>query len=527
MSLQWALSREVPEDTGKLGRQLLGSSNIYRQIGDRFKEIFPEEEVFASMYKRGGRGAISPLLMSIVTVFQMMERVADRTAAELVVSRIDWKYALHLPLTYAGFHFTDLLAYRQRLLEHGQERLVFDQLLQKMQTQGLIKTRGKVRTDATHILAVVERLSQFELVAEGLRVALEATKREAEAWVEQALPTTFCEVYSARQSEYGMSETKVKQRLAQVGRDAFWFVAQVDQSGPEVVRQLDEVEVLRTILSQQFPGGRGTPPAVKRPAGREVIESPHEPEARFGTKRGKHWTGYKVQVSETCDDDTPHLIVDMEPTGALDNDSPQTQLVQARLQAQHIIPQEHYVDQGYMSAANLVDSAAQDIQLMGVPLNDTQGHADFRQPRFDLNVAARQVTCPAEHTSTVWYEQQDSRGDTYIKVRFDGQTCQACSFFGLCTRSQRGRFLSFHPHRAALAERRAAAKTEEFRQKMHIRAGVEATISQLVRSCGMRQARYRGQAKLRVQLYFTAIAINLKRWGQWSTKPPLASPSAC
>lgn len=523
MSLQKQISREVPADTKQLGEQLLKASNQYRQIGDRFNELFPTEEMFASMYEPTGRGAIPPLLLSLVTVFQMMERVADRTAAELVVSRIDWKYALHLPLSYTGFHFTDLLAFRQRLLEHGQERLVFDQLLQQLLEQGLVKSRGKVRTDSTHILAVVERLSQFELLAEGLRVAVEATAHVAEGWVAEMIPSAFCEVYSVRQSEYGMSETKVKQKIAQVGKDAFWFVAQVDHSAPKIVQESAEIEALRTILAQQFPDGPGKPPATKRPAGKGVIESPHEPEARFGTKRGKNWIGYKVQVSETCDADTPHLIVDVEPTGALDNDSPQTPLVQTRLLAKQIIPQEHYVDQGYMSAANLVNSTQQHIQLMGVPLQDTQGCDGFRQVNFDLDMTARQVTCPAGHTNTVWYEQQNTRDETYLKVRFDGQTCRACRFFGVCTRSQRGRSLTYHPYRAALAKQRALANTPAFQQQMHLRAGVEATIAQLVRSCGLRQARYRGIAKLRLQVYFSALALNLKRLTQWYTQTSLAS----
>ena len=44
-----------------------------------------------------------------------------RAAAEFVASRIDWKYAPHLPLDYPGFHWTDLLAFRNRLREHQQE----------------------------------------------------------------------------------------------------------------------------------------------------------------------------------------------------------------------------------------------------------------------------------------------------------------------------------------------------------------------------------------------------------------------
>jgi hypothetical protein len=64
-----------------------------------------------------------PLLMALVTVFQFLEKVPDRSVAERVLSRIDWKYALRLPLGYAGFHFTDwyALQVRDQLLAVSQD----------------------------------------------------------------------------------------------------------------------------------------------------------------------------------------------------------------------------------------------------------------------------------------------------------------------------------------------------------------------------------------------------------------------
>ena len=520
MSLQWELSREIPADTAQIGQKVLSEENIYRQIGDRFQEILPEEDVFEELYERTGRGAISPLLLALVTVFQMMEKVPDRVAAAWVASRIDWKYALHLPLGYAGFHFTDLLAFRKRLLAHNQERLVFEQVLLKLNGQGLIKKRGKMRTDATHILGVVERLSQFELVMESLRVALKAVLEAAEDWAKQVLPGAFCEVYSQQQSEYGLSENQMRRQLLQAGQDGFWFLRQIDKSAPDGVRQLPEVEVLRKVLQQQFPEGPGGPPAKQRPTGNQVIESPHEPEVRYGTKRDNEWLGYKVQVTETCGHDQPHLIVDLEPTGALDNDSPELPKIQARLETQQTLPSEQYVDQAYMSGYHLADSAELGILLMGIPLNDTRGPEGFRQADFHIDEAAQQVTCPAEHTNSLWSEKHNpDRQETKVIVRFNAKTCQQCHFFGQCTSSPRGRSLTLHPHREILAARRAEALTNDFLDKLHLRAGIEATISELVRGYDFRSARYRGLSKLRLQAYFTAVAVNLKRLERWWSQP--------
>jgi len=511
MSLQWRLNRKVPEDIATIGQALFAPENTYRQIGDRFDELFPDESVFAGMYDDRGRGAISPLLLALVTVFQMLEKVADRQAAQWVVSRLDWKYALHLSLDYAGFHFTDLSAFRQRLLEWDQERLVFDQVLQRLKGLGLIKQRGKVRTDSTHLLGVVERLSQLELVTESIRVALKAVLAAATEWATEKLPPSFRETYSKRQKEYGLSVSEIGEKLMQAGQDGFWFLAQIDQSTMELIQQLPEVTVLRTVLDQQFPAGSEGPPATGRPMGKEVIESPHEPQVRYGIKRGKGWLGYKVQATESCDKDYPHLVLDLEPTGALDNDSPELPKIQARLKAQQIMPGEQYVDQGYMSGKHLVKSAAQGITLMGMPPADTQGPEGFRQTDFDIDEAEQQVTCPAGQSNRVWSVGKDG----YIGIRFDGKTCQQCDNFGKCTKSPQGRSLTLHPYRAALIERRAEAETDAYKKKLWLRSGIEGAISELMRGYEFRRVRYRGKEKLRLQAYFTAVAVNLKRTTRW------------
>lgn len=516
MSLQWALSRQVPPDTAAIGQAVLKTDNIFRQIGERFDELFPEEGELAFLYDSQGRGAMPPLLMALVTVFQMLEKVPDRQAAEYVASRIDWKYALHLPLTYTGFHWTDLLAFRKRLWEHRQERLLYDRFLARLQQLGLVKRRGKMRTDSTHVLAVVERLSQLELITETIRVALRAVILTAPAWAEQMLPDTFQEIYSDPQSEYGLSGAEVSKRLQQVGRDGYWFLGQIERLAPPEVQQLPEVDILRTVLQQNYPAGPNKPPAQKRPTGSEVIESPHEPEARGGVKRSLRWTGYKMQVTETCDIGFPPLIVDLEITGALENDAPQLPRIQDRLEARDMLPGEQQADQAYISARLLVSSARRGINLLGIPPADTQGPAGFRQTDFEIDVPAQRATCPAGQVNQVWSEKHGPEGEPpAILVRFAGSVCQACPSFGVCTKSRKGRSLTLHPYRAVLLARRAEAETRAFREQLQLRAGIEGTLSELVRAHGLRQARYRGLVKLRLQGYFTALAVDLKRLARW------------
>lgn len=516
MSLQESLSREIPTDTYQVGQEMLAPTNIFRQIGEHFDELFPEERDFAEIYQSTGRGAISPLLLTIVTVFQIMEKLPDRVAAEYVASRIDWKYAMHLPLSYAGFHFTDLYAFRQRLLASGWERKVFEQLLEKLKQLGLLRVRGKMRTDSTHILGMVEWLSRLELVLESIRLALRAASEAAMQWAEENLPATFIEVYGERISTYGMSDEDIAIGWKRAGKDGFWFITQIDQTAPEPVQQLTEVELLRQVLAQQFPQGPDQPPPTQRPTGKEIIQSPHDAQARQGVKRNKVWFGYKAQVTETCDEGSPHLVVDLEPQNALEQDSQALPSIQERLSERDLLPAELYADQAYISAALIADSLRQGICLFGPCPLDTKGPPGFRQSDFVIDYAKRQAICPAGQVSRVWSEKSAPDGSPpTVKLRFNGKICQECRFFGQCTCSSQGRSLELHPYRNLLKFYRNLMQTDNFQLAIQLRAGVEATISELTRKYGLRQARYRGEAKLRLQSAFTAAAINLNRVTRW------------
>jgi len=66
-----------------------------------------------------------------------------------VRARIDWKYALGLDLTDAGFDFSVLSEFRTRLVNGAATHLLLDALLAQCTQRGYLKGRGQQRTDAT------------------------------------------------------------------------------------------------------------------------------------------------------------------------------------------------------------------------------------------------------------------------------------------------------------------------------------------------------------------------------------------
>ena len=50
------------------------------------------------------------------------------------------------------------------------------------------------------------------------------------------------------------------------------------------------------------------------PPASEMIQSPYDPDARYSEKRQLAWEGYKVHLSESCDDARPRLdLPDLDP----------------------------------------------------------------------------------------------------------------------------------------------------------------------------------------------------------------------
>ncbi len=72
-------------------------------------------------------------------------------------------------------------------------------------------------------------------------------------------------------------------------------------------------------------------------------------------------------------------------------------------------------------------------------------------------------------------------------------------------------------HHDDLQQRRKEMKTEEFKERMHQRNGIEGTVSEFTRGGG-RRTRYRGLAKTTLANYFRGAAVNANRWirlNQW------------
>jgi hypothetical protein len=240
-------------------------------------------------------------------------------------------------------------------------------------------------------------------------------------------------------------------------------------------------------------------------------------------KRETRWTGYKVHLTETCDAERPNLITNVETTTAAVADDAVTERIHAQLAKRQLARDKHLADTGFVNSELLVSSrTSYGIDLIGPTRSDNhwqaKAGAGFTAGDFVIDWEQHTATCPQGKTSSSWTAAVDKRKNHVVKIKFGKIDCGACPVYAQCTRTvPPRRTITIRPqaqHEALLAGRQRE-QTEAYAAEYALRAGVEGTIAQGVRSHEMRRSRYFGQPKTHLQHVMTAAAINVVRILRW------------
>ena len=536
MSLQPKEITPVPEETVRVARAAFPKGNAWLSLRDELGTIY-SDEMFVGLYPSRGQPAEAPWRLALVLVMQFADGLSDRQAAEAVRSRIDWKYLLGLELTDPGFDSTVLSEFRSRLVEGSAERRMLDAILELCRARKWLAARGRQRTDSTHVLGMIRALHRLECAGETMRHALDSLAVSAPDWLRRLSPPEWLDRYGRRFDDYRLPKGKDERQAyaEQIGADGHALLDAIYAHETEPwLRQIPAVEIMRQVWVQQFyrseadiqwrTEAEGVPPSAL------FIASPYDPEAHFAKKRSTSWVGYKVHLTESCEEDQPHLITHVETTAAPVADGDALETIHDALAADDLLPAVHLTDTGYVDAKRLLSSRTRyDIDLLGPTRGDYhrrgRENKGFAAQDFTIDWERQQAICPAGQTSANWFPMQEPRGKPVIRVNFASSTCKTCPHRLDCIDAdgvRRTLTLQMPELQIALQAARHREKTAEFREQYGKRAGIEGTISQGVRAFDLRRSRYIGSAKTHLQHLLIAAAIDLSRIYCWLVGEPRA-----
>jgi transposase len=494
--------------------------SIYGRMASVRDVLFQDDDLSEMYCLDNGRPSLPPSLLSGVLLLQYHDDVGDEEAVERLRYDLRWKVALGLPLDYPAFDPTSLVVFRKRLLKHGKERYAFERFLKVAREAGFLPERVRQLIDSSPMKGAGATQDTYTLLRKGIRRLLKAlgfAVPERRRGLQADLGR-----YLDRDKKAEIDWADPRARATELGR----LVRDADVVLELASRHADDDEVrligwmLTKILGDDVVLGDDGEPKLGEGVARDRLISWTDPEMRHGRKSASsRWNGDKLHLAEEPDSE---LITEVEVSEASAGDGKSLIPLVASVEGHLGVKVERVLgDTAYGEAENRVECAKRGIDLVS-PLG-RPSDPDLDKSAFALDQEKGTLTCPGGQTVGEPRLVKDPQGRLVRQFVFPRAVCAACEYFARCVRPRKtdgeateterrgiGRTVTLHYHESVLREARARQATPAFREAYRERAKVERKLAELM-GHGLRQARYVGRPKKRLQALWTAAIVNLKR----------------
>lgn len=491
------------------------ADSFYGRMGSLNGKLMRDDDLKDMYTLDNGRPSLPPSLMAGVLLLQFYDDVADGEAVERVRYDLRWKVALNLPLDYNGFDPSSLSVFRSRLVRHKQERYAFDRFLKVARAEGFLADRVTLLSDTTNAKGAGATQDTYTLLRKGIRKLLKSMgyhlpgKRQGcSAEIEKLLVSY---VDQDRRAEIDWSDSTMRSAQLKVlvtDSEAALELALRQRDDPEI-RSLGWTisKILGDDVEQTLEGGS----KIREGTAAERFISLYDTEMRHGRKSAsKKFDGHKVSTST---DQASELILDIADLSACLGDGqdllPAIQRIEENV---GVLVECAIVDGAYGSGKNRAACAERPehpIDLLSPLRHPNDPEVD--KSAFRMDDQTQTATCPKGQTVSAKRIETDAQKRTALTFVFDRTTCEKCPLFTRCVRSKTsGRTVSTSFFEKYLRAARQRQETDEFQKLYRLRPRIEGKQAELVYH-GLRNTRYLGKAKRRLQRLWLAAAVNLKR----------------
>lgn len=475
--------------------------------------LFQDDDL-KEMYDPGnGRPSIPPSLMSGVLLLQFHDDVSDEEAVQRLMFDLRWQVALNLPTDFAGFDPSSLTYFRNRLIEHKQERYAFDRFVTVGRAAGFIPDRVTLLTDTTRTKGAGAVQDTYTLLRKGIRKLLKQLgyavpgKQRGLSPETQRLVATYLEQERKAKLDWGDPAQRAEQLKVLFDDAEAVLELAAAQSDDVDVRSTGWllVKIMGDDIEQD---GQGNPQLAQGTAADRII-SITDAEMRHGRKSSaQRFNGFKAAVTT---EQSSEMIVDIEDITAAGSDGQELMPTIERVEQHAGVTVERVLGDGaYGSGENRAACAThadEPIDLVAPIMRPQDPEVD--KSAFIIDLEAQTATCPQGHTATGRPGPKEHGLPTF-QFSFPRATCEACLLFGRCVKSKvAGRTVTTSPYEAYLRTARQRQQTDEFKTLYPLRNAIERKQAELVEH-GLRNTRYLGHPKRQLSRLWTAAAVNLR-----------------
>lgn len=489
--------------------------------------LFRKEDDYKMLYGTTGRPNFSVARMLGLCLLQEWNDLSDQEALDTFSFDIRWRYALDVSDEEDYLSRRSLVEFRRRLAANDPEMKLIRTLFDSIRDSAIKKlglSTSNQRLDSTHIISNIRLRGRVALFTNTLNLFLKSLDGNHFARVPAPIRT-----WHAQDPEgwFGLGPAEQRSRLEELVRYLHELI---------VIFENDELgepyQLLARLFSEQCEWSSKDPSSIeiKKKTEGAVLQSPYDPDASCGHKG----SGYSLHITETCANPKTEIITDYEVHGAARSDIGKALSVIERLATTGCKPETLFADGGYPSVPSVLKVQEQGIEFI-TPVNRSRLSDEVvGRDRFQFNADGLLTACPMGHAPLDHrILSAHNTTDRSLHAIFDGNICRSCTMLDRCpvrapnhrvkgcpARDTTGDFrLEITPELRLRDHMYAFQQTPEWKDRYRIRAGIEATNSELKRAHGIGRLRVRRIAKVCFAVACKIIACNIKRWARAHMAP--------
>ena len=244
------------QQTGTLraAQSVLGKDNPYKVLGDNLETILDEDWTLAS--GSGFEDGIvsylrNPSVLTIILILQMIEGLTDEQAANAIRERVDWKYALHLPLVNNGMDAKWLCQFRREVIHDQAARTVFEAVLSRFPQQPYARMLP-ANMDGDHLVKSVCAETRLQWMVSAMTEVVDYLAFICPDWMRQhGLPHWHNRYNRDLVRPGAWQQVGWDENMQAVAWDAAYLFNAIEQD-PFMGAEPAQVKRLRAVIAQQY-----------------------------------------------------------------------------------------------------------------------------------------------------------------------------------------------------------------------------------------------------------------------------------
>ena len=491
----------------------VGRGTLYGYLAQNRRHLFRDED-FAALYcANNGRTSVPPSLAISILFLRAYEGVSFVEAIDRTKYDLRWKVALGLEMEEVPLQKSALQEFEAKLVIHELGEALLKKSIDEARRAGYLKSR-KIRAalDTTPILGKGAVKDTYNLLAEGIvQLACRLAEVEGDAsatWAErQGLSGYFG---SSLKGEAAIDWDNKKQReqlLTAIVEDARRLLGLAEPAQAAHPAQAETIAaaaaLLKRLIAQDVEEKPGGGCQIKQGTEKDRVVSVPDPEMRHGRKSAsKRFNGHKAAVAVDMDS---QLIGGIEVLAGNAGDQEKAlELVHQTERVMEAQVEETVGDCAYGGGPTR-RAFADENRVLTAKVPVTSNGDCFPKTDFAIDLEKMEVRCPAGQTTNDYRSAGEGQGGRF---QFADATCQSCPLRAQCVRGQGPRTISIQAEEALQQQARAHNQTEAGRKTLQQRVVVEHRLARLVQ-LGIRQSRYFGRTKTRLQVMMAAMVANV------------------